>query len=480
LPPADAAALVDKAVNFLLTTKEKGKVTAAWRARALGALGGGLDAARAARAAEAILTILADRETVVDGKKCISNAYIAEALNAVAERLDAQGGLRAAEDLVLVLRKVDNDSLYWTMGPLRAALVSVCRRPDAAGAARVSEVLVAAFRDPQTSVRARVLLADALVVFGRLDPTGAALEDALVDSLLADLADTKYSPTREILGQALAAVCGRPGTRSAARAAVALAAAIRDPQTPIDLLKPLAELLAAVSGQLPPKEAASHVNQAVDALGSLWGTRTGPLDRAYLAEALAALWTRLDPRDAAAHARIVAAQLEVAFRDAKDDSRELYRLVDALAAVYGPLDSTERAARGNAVADALVAALRRPGNASWTIDQLSKALVMLCVHLDRPRAARVADLLLTVLVAPDVQHRVFEFGEQMFKKCAARLDERDLDPLLDHPAAGGRVQRLILDVLGEAKKRHFRNTWDYLDWIESHGNGTDVRSPDRP
>src|SRR5262249_50907936 len=167
----------------------------------------------------------------------------------------------------------------------------------------------------------------------------------------------------------------------------ALAAAIRDPQTPSRELKPLAEALAAVSGQLPPAEASSHANQAVDVLGSLWVARTGPLDRAFLAEALAALWTRLDPRDAAAPARRVAAQLEAAIRDAKDDSREFYRLVDALAAVYGPLDPGERAARANAVADALIAALRSPRNQVGTIFQLSRALAVLCVHLDRPGAA---------------------------------------------------------------------------------------------
>jgi hypothetical protein len=487
LPPADAAAYVNEAFNFILmaraATKEKDKVLAVRRARALGALGERLDAARAARAAEAMLAILGDGETLVDGTKYISIDSIAEALTAVAERLDAQGGLRAAEGLVFVLRKADNGSPRWVLAPWRAAVVSVCRRPDAAGAAHVSEAIVAAVRDPQTSLRARALLADAVVVVvGRLDPAGAAaLEDALVDSLIADLADAKSLSARDCLGQALASVCGRPGARRAAQAAEALAAAIRDPQTPNDLLKPLAEALAAVSGQLPPSEASSLVNQAIDVLGSLWGVRTRAQDRACLAEALAALWTRLDPRDAAAHARSVAAQLEAAIRNTTfDDFQEPYRLVDALAAVYGPLDSTERAARANAVADALVAAFQRPRNAVSTSNQLSKALATLSVHLDRPAAARVADALFTALVDPGIDSFAFLFQEGMFKQVAARLDERDLERLLDHPLAGGRLQRVILDVLGEAKHRRFRNTWDYLDWTESHGNGTDVRSADRP
>jgi hypothetical protein len=178
--------------------------------------------------------------------------------------------------------------------------------------------------------------------------------------------------------------------------------------------------------------------------------------------------------DAAAHARRLAAQLEAAFRDANDDSRELYRLVDALAAVYGPLDPTERAARANAVADALVAALRRPGNGVGTSNQLSKALATLSVHLDRPGAARVTDALFTALIDSNADSFAFLFQERMFKTVAARLGERDLERLLDHPLAGGRLQRNILDALGEPKHCSFRNTWDYLDRTRSHENATGV------
>src|SRR5262249_36498555 len=242
----------------------------------------------------------------------------------------------------------------------------------------------------------------------------------------ADLADASSLSARAAPGQALASVCGRPGARRAAPAAEALAAAIRDPQTPIGLLQPLAEAPAAGSRQLPPAATSAPTDQADREHGSLWAARTGPLDRAFLAEAMAALWTRLDPRDAAAHARRVAAQLEAAVRDATEDSREFYRLVDALVAVYGPLDPAERAARGNAVADALVAALRSPKNQLGTIYQLSRALATLCVHLDRLGAARVADALFTMLGDPFVQRNGAVFQERMFKTAAAQLDERDL------------------------------------------------------
>src|SRR5262249_40863757 len=139
---------------------------------------------------------------------------------------------------------------------LRAALVALCRRLDAAGAVRAAEAMAAAARDPKTSVLVRTLFADALAALAdRLTPDQAAsLENALVNSLLEGLTDAKSLQFRGFLAQALATACGRPGTTDAARAAEALSAAIRDPQTPLTILKPLATALAVVSGRLPPKE----------------------------------------------------------------------------------------------------------------------------------------------------------------------------------------------------------------------------------
>src|SRR5262249_10836958 len=283
LPPADAAAYVKGTVDFILATRSTTKEKYSWtfHAQALGLLGEGLDAARAAHVAEALIAFLGDGETVEGRKReFVSSGVIAKALTEVAERLDAQGGLRAAEELVPVLRKAG--PIVVGTEPLRSALAAVCRRLDAAGAERVSGAIVAAVRDPKTSAEVRTLFAAAVVVLaGQLDPASAAsLEEALVDSLVADLVDAKTPDLLRILqAQALATVCGRPGAKSAARAAEALTATIRDPRTPFGLLRPLAEALAAVAGQLTPTEASPHVNQAAAALGSLWVGRTKPLDR---------------------------------------------------------------------------------------------------------------------------------------------------------------------------------------------------------
>jgi hypothetical protein len=471
LPASDAAAHVNRTVDFILeardATKEKDKFKYPLHARALGALCGRLDAARASRAAGAILAILGDGPTY---------GSIAPFLTEVAERLDAAGGLRAAEGLVLVLRKSGNILVFREQ--LRAALVAVCRRLDAAGAARVAKAMVAAARDPKTSALVRTVFADALAALaGRLTPDQAAsLESALVDSLRADLADAKSRQFRGFLGQALAAACGRPGATAAARATEALAAAIRDPQTPLTTLKPLAAALAVVSSQLPSKEASSHANKAVDVLDSLWVAKTAPLDRASLAEALAAVWTRLGRTVVAARARRAAAHLEGALRDSKAAPNKIGGLARALSAVFNHLDPAERSARANAVAYTLVAALRKPKNDPWTISQLWEALATLCAHLNRPGAVRTADVLLAVLDDPNVQQVPFLLYEKMFKKAAARLDERDLQRLLAHPLAVGRLQRALLDVLAGSKNRSFRNTWDYLDATESNGKGTAVLS----
>jgi hypothetical protein len=471
LPASDAAAHVNGAVDFIIaahdTTKEKDKFKFPLHAQALGALCGRLDAARASRAADAIIAILGEDPMVGGAKsKFLTYGYVAADLTNVAERLDAPGGLRAAEGLVLVLRRAGNILVF--VDRLRAALVAVCRRLDATGAGRVAEAMAAAVRDPKTSLLVRALCADALAALaGRLTPAQAAsLESALVDALLAGLADAKSLGFRGHVGQALAMACGRPGATGAARAAKGLAAAIRDPQTPLATLKPLAAALAAVSGQLPPKDASSHANQTIDVLDSRWGPKKTPPDRAILAEALAAVWTRLGPTAAAARAKRAAADLEAALRDSKTAPNQIGGLAIALSAVYNHLDPAARSARASAVANALVAALRRPKNDPWTTSQLWEGLATLCAHLDRPGAVRSADVLLALLDDPNVQQVSFLLYEKMFKKIAARLNEGDLRRLLEHPLAVGPVQRVLLDSLARSKNRSFRNTWDYLDGID--------------
>jgi hypothetical protein len=486
LPAPEAAAHVNRTVDFLIAAranmKEKDKSLYSLHVvAALGTLCGWLDAAGASRAAGTILAILGDSAmSGLTGVKYefISYPDIAWALANVAERLDAAGGRRAAEDLILVLRRCSGNSIRDIEG-LRAALVAVCRRVDAVGAAPVADAVIAAVRDPKTAALVRALYADALAALaGRLAPDQAAsLERVLVDALLADLADAKSRPFRGYLGQALATACGRPGATGAARAAEPLTAALRDPSTPPTALKPLAAALAVVSGQLPPREASSHVNKAVDVLDSLWAAKTAPLVRMALAEARAALWTRLDPADAAARAKRVAADLEAALRDAKTTPNDIAGFAIALSAVYNHLDPAERGGRANVVADALVAALRRPGNDTRIIPQLWEALAALSAHLDRPGAVRTVDVLRAVLDDPNFQPFAFPSYEKTFKRIAARLDERDLRRLLEHPLAVGRLQRALLDVLAGSKNRSFRSTWDYLDSTESNGNGNDGLSP---
>jgi hypothetical protein len=364
---------------------------------------------------------------------------------------------------------------------LRTALVSLCRRLDAAGAGRVTDALVAAARDPKTSTEVRTLFADALVALGgQLGPAqAAALESALVDSLLANPADARSLLVTPLLARALASVGGRPGAKSTARVAEALSAAIRDPQTQLELLKPLAAALAAVSGQLPPEEAASHAHRVVDALDSRWAARTKRLERASLAEAMAAVWPRLSPDEAAAHARRVSADLEEALPDAKPSAAEPARLAEALTEVWKYLDPAERVARANTAADTLIAAIRRPRNDLLTVGPLSQALTALCPNLDRPGVARVARVQITAVNDLNTEKYRYAFlaFQNQFKQVAARLDERELRQLLGHPLAAGRLQRALLDVLGGLKHRSFRNTWDYLDGTESNGNGSDGPSP---
>jgi hypothetical protein len=477
LPASDAAAHFNRTVDHIIAahdaTKEKDKSYYIYQAEALAALSGQLDAARASRAAGAILAILGDSLTVGGAKsEFISHPLILPALSRVAERLDASGGLRAAEELVLLLRRSTDLDVMLLIGTnpdeaivgLRKPLVEVCKPLDGAGAARVAEAMVAAGRDPKTLFSVRALLADGLAALaGRLTAAQAAsLESVLVDSLRADLENAKSRKFRGVLGRALAAAGGRPGATRAAGAAEALTAALRDPQTPAKALEPLAAALAVVIGQLPPKEAYFHAKLAVDGLDSLWGARPGSMDRAQLAVALSAVWPILGPADAATRAKRAATDLEDAFRDSKATTK-VSGLGMALAVVYNHLEPAERSGRANAVVDTILAELRSPRIDSQAPNPLSEVLTTLCATLDRANDVRIADALLAVLDVPNIQPPHFLSYERIFEKLAPRLDERDLRRLLEHPLAAGRVQRVLLNVLAGSKNRSFRNTWDYLD-----------------
>jgi hypothetical protein len=479
LPPSAADAVVNRTVDFILETRppDKDKSSYRYHAEALGVLCGRLDADRAGRVAEAIIAILGDGYTIESIRsEFIRENGIQEALAVVAERLDPPGCLRAAEGLVLVLQKAGP---IITTDKLRTALAALCRRLDAAGATRVTDAILAAVRDPNTTVEVRTIFADAVPALGgQLDPARAeALESALVDSLLASLADTKATYPRVLLVQALASVCGRPGARSAARAAEALLAEIRDPQTAPEFLKRLAAALAVVSGQLPRGEAAAHARQVVAVLDSRWVARTNPLERALLAEAMASLWPFLSPTEAAAHARRVSAELEEALRGPNTTAFELAVLTQALTEVWKYLDPAERVARANSAADTLIAAIRKPRNDGVTVGSLSRALTTLCACLDRPGVVRVAHVQVAVFNRMNVERYRYAFHMLDFTQVAARLDERELRDFLADPLAAGRLQRTILDVLGGRKNRSFRNTWDYLDWTASHGDSTEVSAP---
>jgi hypothetical protein len=173
---------------------------------------------------------------------------------------------------------------------------------------------------------------------------------------------------------------------------------------------------------------------------------------------------------AAAHAKRMAVDLGDALQDSKAEPEELSQLAKALTAVCSRLDPAEEQPRLNSAVDILLARLRKPRHPAQTNALLAEALATLWLRLDRNGLARVADNLFSDLADPNVQRYRLEFYVDMFKKIFARMDERDLERLLEQPLTAGPAQRAILDVLGEAMHRYFRNTWDYLDWKRTKGN----------
>ena len=270
-------------------------------------------------------------------------------------------------------------------------------------------------------------------------------------------------------------------TRRADRAALvaeALTELIRKPRTPIELLPPLVTALGAAGSRLPAGEASTRANRAIAELASHWRTRTKPLERVVLAEALAVAWPCVGPANANSHARRTVAELEDLLRDPKLTPYEESRVARALVVVYGHLGSAERAAHSKALlnssANAIIALLRKPKNnlALAFRVQFTTSLLALCRPLDPPEAARAFDALIPTL--SDLGMQPYQHRDEPVKNVISRLEEADLRRILEHPLAVGRLQRVILDAVGEAKHCSFRDTWDYLDRTAFHENTTVV------
>ena len=475
LPPPSAAAHVNLTVDWILesraATNEMQKVYYRYHALALRPFCDRLDAARATRVADAVLATLGDSENLGNLKtEYISDIASAEVLTAVVELLDAPSNLRATEELVRALRK--SESLILNSEPLRIALVAVCRRLDAAGAARMSDAVIAAVRDPKTSVGVRTILAHVLAALDRqLAPAQTdSLESAIVDSLLAGLADAKSLYFGAQLGRALESVCERPGAKAHPRRRRPDRG---DPQpTNSDRVTQ-----AAGGGTCGGQRASAPEGSHFPCEPGRCRTRR-PLElqdeapRPFVPRRGAALlWARLTPAESAAHAKRATADIAHGFRDPKATPDELRELVYALIAVCRHLGPTERDAPTNTAVDAFLHALQKNKHELLIVNRLWGTLADLCPHLDRPGVARVTNALFAALDDHKMQLYLFVFHDGMLTKFAACLNEAELQQLLERPIAVALLQRVILDVLGRSKNRSFRNTWDYLDWIEANGNG---------
>jgi hypothetical protein len=164
----------------------------------------------------------------------------------------------------------------------------------------------------------------------------------------------------------------------------------------------------------------------------------------------------------------MAVDLSDGLQDTKTEAHELSPLAGALAAVCSQLDPAEAQVRIDNAVDSVAGRFRNPKNSVLASTMPTGALGKLWPGLDRSQLARVADTFCTALSDPDGQRYKLELHIDMFKKVAARMDDRDLERLLDRPLTAGPVQRAILDIMGQSKKRSFRNTWDYLDWRRSN------------
>jgi tRNA A-37 threonylcarbamoyl transferase component Bud32 len=410
---ATAAGQAADALIAALKSPDNRSVTAGL-AQGLGTVGTQLDRARAARAARAlvaamghpdnsrILSTLAASLEVVSGQldpteAATAAAGTAEALVAamksgtagappsplllpslqkVSARLDAAGAAKVADVLVSALGDPRNASALASLGQ---AVTAVAPKLDSPGAARVASALIRIMKDPQTPFNHASLTNAFRAVSARLDGTAAS---KVADALVADLSDPTQARFRFPLGQAMGAVGARLDATTASRVADALVAAMKDPKNAF-ALSSLTPALETVGARLDGAAAA----RLVDAFGEALSNPSNLIVLSSLGRAIAAVGPRLD--------RTAATRMADALIAAMKDPTKTFALSSLAQALAGVSLQMDDAGLSKAT-DALVAALGEPRNAN-AFTWLGWALERVGARLDAAAASRAADALVAAL-----------------------------------------------------------------------------------
>jgi hypothetical protein len=496
LPPVQAADHAARALD-LFVTRLRDPVSRGLAYQqlvpAVVAVSPGLDAAAAARVAEALGALIRRSD-------CGQSYWpgISTALAAVCRRLpasDAATHINRTIDFVIEARDTteEKDKIHYSAQA--QALGALCGRLDAARASRVAGAIIAILGDGPTAAGVKYefityghIAAVLTKVAERLDAAGGprVAEDLV---LVLRRSSGNIAVDIEELRAALVAVCRGPDAAGAARVAEAILAAVRDPKTPLLVRTLFADALAALADRLTPDQAASLESVLVDSLladladakslkfqGPLWQAlatacgrpgaaeagraaealsaairdpHTPPTSLKPLASALALVSDQLPPREAASHAKRAVDALDSLWV-AKTAAPDRAFVAEALAAVWTRLGPTAATARAKRAADDLEDALRDSKAAPHETAGLAIALSAVYNHLDPAersgRANAVADAVVVALRKPrNDQHMIAHLSEALATLCAH----------LDRPGAV-RVASALLAILDDPNDSQFR------------------------
>jgi serine/threonine protein kinase len=462
----------------------------------------GLDSSLAANAADQIVNALGkttDKDAI---------AVLIDALSSLIEHLDrAVSTNYAARAADLFMNAMNKDKVV--LGTfVSSGLAKVGIYLDASSAAKTASFLVTAMinnppDDPQLDLILPPtsplvsLLSTLESVSQRLDAAGAAkASDMMVTAMVKN---PRRFALSESMSRALASVGKSIDASSAAKAVDMLMTAIVSNPDPV-IVSSLSRALALMFERLDGYAAATPAAKVAYWVMNTLSKTTDAVTLSELSKSMASVGVYLNAQPAAKAANLIMNAMSKT-----DNAVTLSSLANGMASVIMHMDQAVAAVYGTKAAALLMNAMSKTTDTT-TIRLLTRSLISLRVeHLEPASALKVADLIMSAMGKSNVQaseltllwsdlvsaikkmgaaEAATYFSKAVamlipafrgvlvpndFQKTAERLSTLDILVLLRHPLIAGTAQRVLLDILGHRTRRHFRNSWHFLDWARSNG-----------
>jgi Protein kinase domain len=470
LDPTAAAGPVGKAAMALVEAMNKTSEPNTYQqlGPTLGLLSGRLDHATANKAARALIEAMGRTDN------SLTLSTLSECLESVCSHLEAsQAAIHAGKASDILLDEMGKTSNPEPLFNLASGLKTLSEKLEASQARRCSDKAsqrLLAVMGKTTDARNVSNLGQAIVLVSqRLEADEAAqYADKAAQVHVENMSKTTSSETLLNLANTLETLCGRlkaaPAAVHAGKASDALLKVAAGKTRPEEILN-LAMGMMGLSEKLETAQARRCAGKASQDLFALMGKTNNPVNLAILGQAIALVNQRRDV-GAADPCVAEAAKLLVNAMGKTTNPETLFNLASALKAVNERLEASQAERYAGQASRILRDMLTKTTDLRSRIS-LAWGLRAFSGRLELPGAGNGAEVLVEAMARNEANP--LQSLPEGLSEVGARLSTPELVLALQHPLAGGQVQRILLDVLAQRTRREFRNPWHFLDWASANG-----------